>query len=539
MVVFRAKVLTMDAECPVAEAFALRNGRFTAVGSNTEILMQHEDDMKLVDARGRVIVPGFIDAHMHPDPTYPVDSACCVLDLGPDRVKSMEDLIAFLRKKAESTPDGEWIRGFRYNDRLLGRHPTKKDLDRATTRHPVLLTHSSYHVFAVNGFALERAGIDRTTADPEGGGFDRDIGGEPNGVLREPVCRDRVLRGNRRFPTASPEEESAAYRRTFGRFASRGITSVGDAAYEPGKFGVYERLAEDGLPIRISCMFREEELEEKIARGERHGEGDDFLKLGALKIFHGNSLTGHTCWLSAPYAGETDYCGIPPERSQKELNELILRAHRAGFPIAVHANGDREIEMVVDAFAHALGYFPRADHRHRIEHASVMTAPLLRRIRELGLVLAPHSYLYEHGEAMEAYGESRYEWLHPNRKALDAGIVVAGNSDYPISAADPLLRMKSLATRKSAAGNVYGAGERLTVSEAMNAFTLGAAYAQFEEDEKGSISHGKLADFAVLSENPLETAPESLDQIDVLGTFVGGRQVHPERPTDPLDIFNQ
>lgn len=537
--VFRAKLLTLDPLQPTAEAFCVRDGRFTAVGSNADILLALEDDMQVFNARGRVIVPGFIDAHMHPDPTYSPESPCCVLDLGPDQVKSMDELIAQLRDKAEQTPEGGWIRGFRYNDRVLGRHPTREDLDKASTGHPILLTHSSYHVFAVNGYALAQAGMDREAVDPEGGGFDRDADGRPNGVLREPVTRDRVLQGNRPFPTPDPEEELEAYRRTFDRFAARGITSVADAAYEPDKFEVFRRVAEDELPIRVTCMFREEELETKTARGERTGDGDDFLKVGAMKIFHGNSLTGHTCWLSEPYADRDDYFGIPPERSQQELNDLIQRAHRAGFQIAVHANGDREIAMVVDAFDHVLRHYPRKDHRHRIEHASVMTAPLLKRIRELGLVLAPHSYIYEFGEAMEPYGEDRYPWLHPNRKAVDAGIAVAGNSDYPISAADPLLRMKSLCTRTSAAGKVVGADEVLTVSDALKAFTLGAAYAQFEEDRKGSITPGKLADFTVLSADPLQTDPFELDAIEVLGTFVGGHQIFPQTSSNPLDVISK
>jgi len=192
---------------------------------------------------------------------------------------------------------------------------------------------------------------------------------------------------------------------------------------------------------------------------------------------------------------------VPPPRSPEELNALILRVHEAGLQACVHSNGDREIEMLLNAFERALKQKPRANHRHRIEHCSVVTEALLQRIKNLAIVVVPHSYIWEHGDKMENYGAWRWDWMHPARSLVDLGIPMAGHSDDPVSAADPLLRIQDMVTRTSAEGKVYGARQRISAEEALRAWTVGGAYASFEEDRKGSITSGKLADFVVLSDD--------------------------------------
>lgn len=249
------------------------------------------------------------------------------------------------------------------------------------------------------------------------------------------------------------------------------------------------------------------------------------VRYGAIKMFHGNSLSGQTCWLSQPYANRPDYFGVPPARSQEALNQLVLGVHRAGLQACIHSNGDREIEMVLNAFAAALETVPRTNHRHRIEHCNVVTPELLQRIKRLGLVVVPHSYLWEHGDKMEAYGEWRWDWMHPARSLLDLGIPLAAHSDDPVSISDPLLRIQDMVTRTSAEGKVYGAKQRITVEEALRAWTLGGAFASFEENEKGSITVDKLADFVVLSDDPTRIKSDRIKDIVVEMTFVGGRRV--------------
>jgi predicted amidohydrolase YtcJ len=286
-----------------------------------------------------------------------------------------------------------------------------------------------------------------------------------------------------------------------------------------------EKARSAELPLRFYFMFREADIGESVRRKTEGGSEQDNLHYGAIKLFHGNSLSAQTCWLSKPYAHRTDYFGVPPARSQEALNKLILSVHEAGLQACVHSNGDREIDMLLTAFENALQQKPRANHRHRIEHGSVVTEDLLRRMKRLGLIVVPHSYIWEHGDKMENYGAWRWDWMHAARSMLDLGIPIAGHSDSPVSAAEPLLRLQDMVTRQSAEGKVYGAKQRIPAEEALRAWTWGGAFAEFAEHRKGSIEPGKLADFVVLSADPTRVRPETIKDIVVESTFIGGTAV--------------
>jgi predicted amidohydrolase YtcJ len=285
-----------------------------------------------------------------------------------------------------------------------------------------------------------------------------------------------------------------------------------------------ERARAEDLPLRLYIMLRESSLAEAAERKTASATNTG-VRYGAIKLFHGNSFSGQTCWLSRPYENRPDYFGVPPARSQEELDQLVLRVHQAGLQACIHTNGDREIEMVLNAFERALRQSPRADHRHRLEHCSVVTEPLLRRIKQLGLVVVPHSYLWEHGDKMENYGAWRWDWMHPARSLLDHGIPMAAHSDDPVSLADPLLRIQDMVTRTSAEGKVYGAKQRVTAEEALRAWTLGGAFASFEEHRKGSIAPGKLADFVILSDDPTRVPSDAIRKIAVQKTILAGQIV--------------
>jgi predicted amidohydrolase YtcJ len=524
LVVYNANIITMDSRNPRAEALAVKNGRFVAVGTTARIRALAGRATKLIDAHGKTITPGFVDAHMHPEPIYPAASPLAVVDLSPASVKTMEDVIHALREKAKITPKGQWVRGDLYQDTKLGRHPTRWDLDKASTENPIIIGHSSGHVSAVNSLALQMARISRATPDPPGGGFDRDADGEPTGVCREGAGAI-VRQAGPPMPVATREQELEGMRLCFRKFRSKGITSIGDAGATPEKLRLYQDLAAADEPMRVYVMLRDRYLPDLKKLRLQTGFGNDRVRTGAIKMFHGNSVSGGTCWLYEPYANRPDYYGIPPARSQAELDQLILDIHEAGFQAAVHSNGDREIEMVLDAFEKALNKLPKANHRHRIEHCSIVNQRILERVKKLGVVLVLHSYIYEHGDKMEAFGVKRWGLMHPNRSALEMGIPVAGHSDYPVAAADPLLRIQSLATRRSAEEKVYGPEQRITVEQAMRNWTLGSAFASFEDDIKGSIESGKLADFVILSADPTRVPLDTIKDTRVEKTVIAGKTV--------------
>lgn len=522
LILVNARILTVDPDRPEAVALAVRDGRFVHVGEEPAARSLAGPDTEVLDAGGRIVVPGFHDCHCHPRPIYPELSPCGRVALGPAAAPDLEALIERLRAKAIVTPPGGWVRGAGYQDTKLGRHPTREDLDRVSTGHFVYVSHSSGHVAAVNSYALEMAGIDADTPDPAGGAFDRDAEGRPTGVLRE-SAKSVVRRAAPPSPEPTADEELEGWIRCFEAFAAKGITSVTVAGASLRTLEDYRRAQAARPLVRATLMIRERYLDELEAHLGEHGRGDDWLRIQGVKFFHGNSLSGQTCWLHEPYHGRPGYFGIAPGRTQEELDALVWQVHRRGLQCCIHANGDREIDMVLDALQRALERRPRADHRHRIEHCSVVNARIMGRIRELGVAVAPHSYVYEHGDKMEAYGPARWPWMHPNRSCVELGVPVGGNSDWPVSAAHPMLRIQSMVTRRTAEGRCYGTQQRVDFAEALRIWTLGSAQLSFQESEKGSIVPGKLADFVILDTDPRTTPPDRLGAIEVVSTWVAGR----------------
>jgi predicted amidohydrolase YtcJ len=527
LIVLNANVLTLDAKHPTAEAFAVRGGKFASVGSNAEIKPLAGPQTFILDLGGKTVVPGFIDAHAHPRPLYDEDSRWYDIEAGPEKVKTMEELIAAIRRKARPTPKGMLITGRGYQETKLGRHPTRQDLDRATTDHPVLITHSSGHLSVCNSAALKLARVTRNTPDPKGGEFQRDEQGEPTGLLKERAAG--IVRAALPSPEVPDAEKSAGYRTCLRSFLANGLTGVHVAGTDPDSARVLAAARRKDCPLRLYIMLREGHIDRAVQLKRATAADEWGVRYGAIKSFHGSSLSGQTAWLYEPYTNRADYFGLPPARSRADLEALVLRIHKAGLQSCIHSNGDREIDMVLDAYEAALKASPRPNHRHRIEHCSVVNPAILKRIKALDLVIAPHSYIYEHGDKIENFGPARWDWMFPNRSLLDQGTVVAGNSDYPVSAAVPLLRIHDLVNRTSAQGKIYGPKQRCTVEQALRAFTLGSAYAEFAEEQKGSIEAGKLADFVVLDRDPSKVEPKAIKDIAVLRTVIGGETVFEKR----------
>lgn len=474
-------IITVQSKGHRAEAIAIKGNKILSVGSTKEIIKLKGSATKIIDLKGKTIVPGFNDAHLHPMPIYSFESVHANIDLSPSSVKSMSELIALLKKKATITPNGLLIQGFAYQDTKLGGHPTRQQLDNASTTHPIIIRHSSGHISAANSLALQLAGITKETIDPAGGSFDRESDKTPNGVCRESAAgmlrTDKIQR-----PTAPTEkEEQAAYQKCFENYLAKGITSITEAGSSFQKMKLYESLQANGLSLRINLLMAESILDQVIEKGVKQGYGNENLRISGIKTFHGNSLSGRTCWLNEPYdmvnpeTGKKDYYGIPPKRKQTQLDSLFRKIQDNGLQIACHSNGDREIEMVLSAYEKIQQPQQPKNKRHRIEHCSVANESILQRLKNDSVIAVFHSYIYEHGDKMLLYGAKRWPLMHPNKTATDRGIFVAQHSDSPVSAADPMLRIQSLATRTSAEGIVIGENQRLTAEEAIRLWTIGGA----------------------------------------------------------------
>src|ERR1700722_16106672 len=398
LVLTNGHIITLRVSGDRVQAVAIAGGRILATGTSDAIKAFVGANTKVVDLHGQTVVPGFNDVHQHPAPLYTWDKPYATLEL--DTVSSMANLIDLLKRKAAITPKGMLIRGVAYNEFKLGAQPTRDFLDKASTDHPILITHASGHLSAANSYMLRISGITRDSKDPPGGALERDARGEPDGIIKESarglLTHDRSIDP----PKPTAEEELDGYRRYFRALLASGLTSIGDCWTTPAKVKVYQTLVAEGFPMRFNCYIGVDYLDQ-VLDGRIPRLRTDYLRIDGIKIFHGNSLSGKTCWLYEPYdtinpvSGKKDYYGIPPARSQASLDSLVLRINHAGLQIACHSNGDREIEMVLTAYERAQNADPHPGIRHRIEHCSITNMAILERIHRDSVVPVFHSYAHE------------------------------------------------------------------------------------------------------------------------------------------------
>ena len=515
-ILVRGNIITMDPRRPRAEAAAIRDGKFVAVGS-TDDLRGPADEV--VDLGGRTVLPGLIDAHIHG-----VSSGRINLLSVDCAVTTLAEIQSRIRRRAAEIPSGGWVTGDKYDDTKLDlqRPLLRGDLDEATRTHPVVVTHVGGHDCFVNSRALELATITRGTPDPDGGRIERNSDGDPTGILREKAM-DLVLK---RIPPASREENRRAAVWQLKEFAKAGLTSIhdADASIEDVRAYMDAHLAGE-LPIRVYLLVQSAEIEKLDLWGLRTGFGNDMLRIGGTKLYTDGAIAGRTARLSKPYVGRPEDFGILTV-TQEELDRRVMKAHAEGWQVGVHANGDVAIEMVLSSYEKAIRAHPRPDPRFRIEHCTLVTPDILRRMKALGAIPTPFcTYVYQHCEKWPAYGEDRLDWMFAMRSFLDAGIPATGSSDYIPGPFPPLLGMQSCVTRRGKDGRVWGARQKITVDEAIRCYTRHAAFASFDEARKGSIEPGKLADLVVLGADPTTTDPDRLASIPVERTMVGGRWV--------------
>jgi predicted amidohydrolase YtcJ len=519
LILHNANIFTVDDAQPQAQAVAIANGRFLAVGSNSDVLNLTSPAVRKIDLGGKTVLPGFNDAHCHPSSA----GFDMVISVDCD-LPSIAAIQAALRERAAKTPAGHWVYGSKYDDTkgAEGRMLTRGDLDDAVPDHPVAVTHRGGHTTFYNSAAFRLAGIDEKTPDPTGGRFDRDPAtGRLTGRAAD--------RANALFDKVSPDPSNRENRREGIKLISKamaraGITSVTDAGGGPDDLRAYQDAREAGdLLFRVYCFIVFPDLRHMLDAGVCTGLGDEFVRVGACKFMADGSISERTARLSRAYEGAADYFGIST-MSEEEQYERSRVAHLAGWQIATHANGDVTIDQTLRVYERLQRESPRHDPRFRLEHCTLVDDSLVARIKALGAIPTPFSsYVYYHGEKMHFYGTERLKHMFALRSFLDAGIPATQASDYTASPFEPMMALQSEVTRTDTRGNIWGANQRIRVEEAIRVGTINGAHASYEEKIKGSITARKLADLVVLGRDPLKENPSTLISIPVKRTMAGGR----------------
>jgi predicted amidohydrolase YtcJ len=547
VVLLNCNTITMDTKKPRAEAIAIKDGRFLMVGTNEEIKETIGKNTKIRDLGRMAVIPGFNDAHCHP---LLFALAIKDVDLSKPDINSFQDILDLVDKQAKLQEMGTWINFRGYNQNLLEekRHITRWELDKAAPNHLVRLRHFGLHSVVVNSKILILAGITKDTPDPEGGKIERDPNtGDPTGVLLEmPAIAivDHVM------PKPSYEDVIENLKIVNQRFLAEGITSFAHAGVGlqvdwPSVIGAYQEAVEtDALQIRVSLQpwhekfldysQIEQELDVLDSRlfkfGIRSGLGDEKLRIGPFKIIMDGGVSLVTAATYEPYGSDADNQGtgiltMEPQVLTKIVSALLKR----GWQMAIHAIGDRTVDVVLNAYEAALIEHPRSGHRHRIEHCTIMNTSQMARMRELGIICVtqPH-FIWDIGDSFfQQLGRKRTEEETLRfRTMLNTGVYTVFSSDRPCSSGTPLLGIHAAVNRKSNTGHSYNMDEAISVEEALRLYTINGAYTTFEEGIKGSIETGKLADLAVLADDPTVGDTEKIKDISVEATMVGGNFVY-------------
>ena len=518
LILYNANILTMNGTEPRAQAVAIAGGRFLAVGSNSDVLNLAGPGARKLDLTGKTIVPGFIDAHSHP-----ADAGRLHLRMVDCDLRSIREILAALRERAAKTPPGDWVLGFKYDDTKTeeGRPLTIADLD-AVPDHPVHIQHRGGHTAYANSLAFRKAGIDEKIPDPPGGKIDHD---PATGKLSGRVAESANSYFEKVIPLNFTRDDCREGVKLISKMlAKTGITSAHEAQGTPEDLRAYQDAHEAGeLLYRAYCLINYHYLEQMLEAGVRTGLGDEWVRVGAMKLVCDGSISERTARLSAPYEGRPNDYGILV-MTEDELYTHARKAHLAGWQIGTHANGDVGIDTALRVYERLQREAPRRDPRFRLEHCTVVNDGLIARIKALGAIPTPFStYVYYHGEKMRYYGAERLNHMFALRSFLDAGIRPTQASDYPPGPFEPMMALQSEVTRTDMKGNVWGPKQRITVEEAIRVGTLHGAYASYEENIKGSIEAGKLADLVVLGRDPLREDPSKLIAIPVEKTMAGGR----------------
>ncbi len=499
-VLINANCIPMNEMGTSSTAIAVKDGRIVAVGEKSDVDSFVQKGWPVHDLGGQTLLPGFIDTHQHLGLTGQVLNG-----LNFKGVDCIKGILSKVEEAASLVRDGDWLLGYSLNEVNLHerRLPVKEELDLVCSDYPVMLVHSSWHLCALNSKALEV--LDLPVDLP---GMDIEDG-TPTGLVRDPGALSHV------FPAVSSltpkATKLASFRAACNAAIKEGITSL--HCLEGGEFGpgdtrLVVELA-DQLPLHAVVWNQIMDVDETLELG--------LSRIGGCICADG-AMSAHTAALFEPYCDQPDNCGTL-NFSQQQMDEFIMESHKAGLQVAIHCETDRAIEQVLVAMEKAIAAHPRDDHRHRIEHCEIPTAGQIERMAKVGIIAAmqpaffPHMVDWDEYEAR--FGPERMRWLHPYRTMLDAGVVMCGGSDCPITPYSPLVGVQAAVLHPVEE-------ERISVMEALRMFTIDAAFSGFEEQERGSIEPGKVADFVVLASDPTEVSPESIGDIEIVQVYING-----------------
>ncbi|MEK5331449.1 amidohydrolase [Lysinibacillus sp. FSL W8-0992] len=542
LLIKNANIITLDAHSTRANVVASFEGRIVGIWSKDEFnqikdSLIFKQDMNEVDLNGATLIPGFIDTHNHLL-IYALNKS--QVDCSPTNNKSITDIIYKLMEFHNKRADSSWILGFGYDDTMLieNRHPTKEDLDKVSTDRPIFIRHISNHLAVANSKALEIAELDASIQDPAGGHFGRDEFNNLNGVLYEPAAMDLVFNS---IPTPSNEEVIELIRIASQDYLAQGITTNTDAGVGltlgPIEYDIHiEALKEKAHPMRMRLMIMNDllleggifekynatQLNEKILE-----DSNGMAKLDSAKLFQDGSIQGLTGALRQPYYNDPNLYGdlIFP---QHILNNYVLDFHNRGFRIATHGNGDRSIGSILESYQYALDTSPSSDHRHRIEHVQTATPEDLKLMKDYNIAASffiNHVYYWGDRHKNIFLGPERAERMNPLKEADDLGLLYTLHSDCPITPISPLFSIWAAVNRMTRDGHVLGEGQKIDVEGALKSMTIYGAQLNFDEQDLGSIEIGKLADFAILDNDPTDVDPMTIKDITILATIINGEFV--------------
>jgi predicted amidohydrolase YtcJ len=528
-----ADIITVDDSRPAAQALAIRNGRVLAVGSRQEVEAAAGQGAEVRDMQGKTIVPGLIDAHGHISLTALSNGFANVQPLPAGPISSIAQLQEVMKSWDQANPEATWLMGWGYDDSLMaeGRHPSRYDLDAISTEKPIMLTHVSGHLMACNSKCLELAGITAESEDPPGGVYQR-VGDSqtPNGVLEESA----IYKVFGLLPAATQAQRLALLEQAQAYYASHGITTVQDGASQLSNIADLQTLAANKKLFLDVVGFR------VLSKGESIGEAftvssdyQDHYRVGGIKLVLDGSPQGKTAWLTEPYAhpphgqGE-DYKGYP-RLDDTEVNEFISESFSRGFPVLAHANGDAAADQLVNAVTLANEALGAADRRPVMIHAQTVREDQIDQMQALGIVpsyFVAHTFYWGDWHRDSVFGAERASRISPLQSTEKRNMPYTTHNDTPIVPPDMMRLLWSGVNRVTRSGKILGSDQRITPLEALKSMTINAAYQFFEENDKGSIEVGKLADLTVLSANPLKVDAMTIKDIRIEETIKEGKTVY-------------